>query len=133
MTAWDDDWTAPSLGDILYRGDIGMAGVRKRVVKKSDKDSDTIRPKSESPAKELHDLSKEVGSFKKQLEKQSEFLKDILPEISYLGDALSDAAVRMEQDTIDDVYSIGHMRDGFRKLSVKIKKHLPEEKIESPF
>lgn len=123
---WDEEkqtYMPVNLGDILYRGDIGMARERKKAIKKEDRiEGDP-------------DLQKELIAVKKQLDKQAEIIKDLLPHITSLGDTLADAAIRMEQDTIDDVYSIGHMREEFRKLSVKLKKLIPEPKItgEMPF
>lgn len=117
--SWDDDELI-SVAQMLHGRDIGMATIRKRATKKTEE----VTSQVESP-----DLKKEVATLKKQLEKQQEAFQDIITHIISLGDQLADSAVRMEQDTIDDVYSIGHMKEEFRKLSTKIKKHLPEIKM----
>lgn len=115
IAKWDEDSM-----DFLVERDIGMVGRKRKTTKKeeTEEDSDILK----TCKKELEDL-------KKLHTKQNEFIKTLTSNIAALYELHRDSATRMEQDTLDDVYSINYIAAEFKKLQTSINKFLPKEEI----
>ena len=65
-------------------------------------------------------LDKELMVLKKEHEGQLAFLKELVPQVTLLRTILADSVMRMQNDCVDDVYSMKQITKEMQSLEKKL-------------
>ena len=115
----DDKW------EKILRRDISMIGKKRQAVKVAKPVLSEGNASQVVKAEKKH--AADIAEIQRILDKHIIFAKELLPTVSHLADMMRDAEMRLEADTIDDVYGLQDMKLEFKKLAASISKFIPKE------